>query len=460
MSLQQSYQMTIIEGLFQAKLNQEHELLILAEKFNWEEIAEQLAPFYSRIGRNGKSIRLMVGAHLLKHRFNVSDEEVAQRLAGDIYWMAFCGITGAFSSPDWRPLNSSTMTKFRKRIGVKGVQVIEKIIREQLIEEKRINPKSQFVDTTAQEKNIEYPTDTSLLDKGRKLLLKGLNKLNDLGRDVDVGRSFKRLGKKAILKAAKLGKGRQERIEEAARDLIKYGKEVLVMVPNAIKKVRPRKDEKIQKDIEETQEKLRKDAELLERIIEQTELRYEGIHVKEKVYSLHEPQVTSITKGKRGKKNEYGSKVAISTDSNGFVVHHEEYDHNVADVSTLEPSVEGWEKATGQLPEEAAADRGYHSSEYGEKTNKIKRLAIPRKGKTRHPDSKAAYFKRLQRKRAAQEPIIGHLKADHRMDRCRYKGFDGDRMNVSWAVLAWNSKKWGRQISNERKKAMIRILPA
>jgi IS5 family transposase len=79
-------------------------------------------------------------------------------------------------------------------------------------------------------------------------------------------------------------------------------------------------------------------------------------------------------------------------------------------------------------------------------------VSIPAKGGKAHPDKKKAYFRRLQRMRAGIEPVIGHLKSDHRMDRCRYKGFEGDQMNVSWAVLAWNTKKWVRRTNGSVKK--------
>src|SRR5437868_10488296 len=102
MSLQKAYQMTIIDGIFQAKLNPKHELLILAEKIDWERLAEELASHYSKIGRAGKPIRMMVGAHLLKHMHNMSDEEVVKRLNGDIYWMAFCGIDEPFTGDNWQ----------------------------------------------------------------------------------------------------------------------------------------------------------------------------------------------------------------------------------------------------------------------------------------------------------------------------------------------------------------------
>jgi len=456
MSLQKAYQMTIIDGVFEAKLNPNHELLILAEKIDWERLSEELEPNYSNIGRNGKPVRLMVGAHILKHMFNISDEQVAARLCGDVYWMRFCGINQAFSTADWRPLDPSTMTYFRKRIGTAGVKKIEAVVRDQLLAEKRIKPKSQFADTTAMEKNVCYPTDTNLLDRGRQRVLVGLKKLKALGRKIKIGRTFARKARQVLLTIIKLGKGRQERIQKGAEQLAKFARKVLERVPSALRKAKKHKDERTQRQIEKVQEQIRQDAELLERIIAQTEARYAGSHLKNKVYSLHEPQVTCIAKGKRGKPNEYGSKVSISVDKNGFVVAHAEYDSNVGDNTTLEKAVSDWEIATGQVPENLAADRSYHMPEYPEKVREVERIAIPRTGSTKHKDADRKYFRRLQRKRASIEPVISHLKQDHRMDRCRYKGFDGDRINVTLAVTAWNARKWMRQMTKEMKEGTVK----
>ena len=253
-----------------------------------------------------------------------------------------------------------------------------------------------------------------------------------------------------MLEIAKLGQGRQDRIQKGAEQLIEYAEHVLEKVPEATRKAKPHKNPEVEKKIEAVQEQLRADAELLQRIIEQTVARYAGKHVKNKVYSLHEPQVTCIAKGKRGKPNEYGSKISISIDKNGFVVTHQEYDYNVGDNTTLEAAVSGWECATGRVPKSLAADRGYHMPEYSDKINEVERIAIPtRSGPKKHPDSNKKYFKTLQRKRAAIEPVISHLKQDHRMDRCRYKGFEGDQINVSMAATAWNLRKWMRQLTTE-----------
>lgn len=455
MSLKTDYQMTIIEGVFQAKLNPEHDLLILAAKIDWERLAEELEPYYSKVGRGGKSIRLMVGAHILKHMHDMSDEAVVERLCGDVYWMAFCGINEPFATVDWKPLDPSTLTYFRKRVGSEGVHKIEEVIRSKLVSEKQISGKSQYVDTTAMEKNVKYPTDTDLLDKGRKRLIAGFRKLKALGRKIKVGRSFERKAKQAILQVVKLGKGRQERIKDAATQLTKFAKDVLSRVPKALRKAKKHKNKTKQKRIETVQEQIRQDAELLERIVNQSEARYQGTHVKNKVYSLHEPHVTCITKGKRSKPNEYGSKVSISMDKNGFVVGHQEYDYNAGDNTTLETAVDEWQVATGRLPKNLAADRSYHMPEYPGVVNEIERIAIQRTGPKKHADSDKRYFKRHQRKRATIEAVIGHLKQDHRMDRCRYKGFEGDQINVSLAVTAWNSRKWMRLMTKKRRKQTV-----
>jgi IS5 family transposase len=114
-------------------------------------------------------------------------------------------------------------------------------------------------------------------------------------------------------------------------------------------------------------------------------------------------------------------------------------------VKTLDPLLKVVQVNTGVIPREISADRGFSRSLPKERRwcrrLGVKRLAIPRKGKRPHPDRRASWFRRAMRRRVAVEPVIGHLKQDHRMNRCRYKGWIGDTVNVGWASLAWNTKK-------------------
>ena len=137
--------------------------------------------------------------------------------------------------------------------------------------------------------------------------------------------------------------------------------------------------------------------------------------------------------------------MALAKNDDGLILSHREYQHNVADVKTLGPVIQGIRVNRGQVPGKITADRGFdQSAKKQERCRKrwgVKRLIIPKKGKKPHPDSEASRFQKALRQRAKIKPVIGHLKSDHRMNRCRYKGAVGDTINVVWATLAWKTKK-------------------
>jgi len=444
MAISEVYQLPIVSGLIEEQLDPEHELLVLARKLDWYAIHKIVRSYYKLIGRQAKDSRLMVGLLILKHRFKLSDEQAVAGLKENIYWRVFCGLAGQIGL--WRHtsvVDASSLTRFRRRLGSGGIAKVERCIRKQLVAEGMIDEKTMCIDTTAQEKNIAYPVDTHLLNKAQERLRLGINKLKKLGLKVKV-RNFSRRAKRAVFLAAKLGRNRKESIEQANKELIRINRQVQKSLKKALRAKNPKLKRRRQEKIKKVKEDLRKLNELTERVIEQTEQRMQDVHVPNKVLSLHEPEVVAIPKGKRSKPNEYGSKVALSTDNNGFVVSHQEYAENIFDAKTMESAVEDWRETCGQAPTELAADRGFHTDELPENVKEIAHVAIPTKGNTKHKDHKTRKFKRLQRKRAAQEPIISHLKHDHLMNRCRYKGFDGDKINVSLAVIAWNTKKWIR----------------
>jgi len=452
----ESYQLTIASELLKVNLNPEHELVILADRIDWDTLEYQLRKFFKKTGRQAKCVHLMVGLLLLKHLYNLSDRTVAGMLSENMYFKYFCGLHWQMS--EWskdKPLDPSTITKFRRRIGKEGMKIIEDLIKTQLYKEGRISRKTQLVDTTAQEKNIAYPTDSNLLVRGMGRLKKKINELKAKGLSVGV-RNFKRLIRKQVLRINKLGRGRRERIAEATKNLIKYAQEVRYAAELAQNAIKKKVTKAQQATIDAIKEQLKQESELVRRVIRQAEawINGEKLDVKEKVFSMHEPDSTVIAKGKRGKRYEFGAKVSLSADSNHFIVGHQEYTENIADVKALDPAIEDWEKTFGDVPDELGADRGYHTKNFSDKASRIKRLAIQAKGRNPHPDHHKAYFKRLQRKRNIIEAVIGHLKTDHRMNRCRYKGTVGDTLNVGLAVTAWNLRKWVRQIKQEQEAMM------
>lgn len=452
MSIRWWRQYSFEDWLFQRFIDRSHELVRLADRIDWQRIHETLSGYYSSKGRQAKEIRLMVGLHLLKHRYDVSDEIAVKMLHENIYWMYFCDIfqppVAQGEDPPPRYLDSSSLTKFRKRIGAEGMRSLEEIIKDQLKKARLIHPRVAITDTTAMEKAIAYPTDTDLLYKARERMVRIIERVKRLGVEIAYVRTFRRKAKKALLYAKKLAKDKLGRIEQANADLSQMAQHVLDKVPRISQSIRHqihRLSRPQKRELKRLSQKLSELKELTHRIIEQNAQRFLGHHMAHKVLSLDEPHVVAIKKGKPGKLTEYGSKVSLTVDRKGFVVTHREYCTNLADIHSLPDVVQGWQRTFGHAPRELGADRGFHHPREFQQdlgTQTIARLSIPYKGKRKHPDSHSYWFKRLQRARATIEPIIGHLKSDHGMGRCRYRGFEGDQINVSLATLAWNCKKW------------------
>ena len=446
MAINFNHQITFGMWTLQEYLDPEHDLVKLAGVVDWEAVHTRLSAFYSVIGRRGLPIRLMVGLHLLKHKENMSDEKCAERIRADMYWMYFCGVDSEDLKGKYKVLNSATMTKFRKRIGSVGFSEVESIIREYLLEKKYIDTRVMNTDSTCQPKNVIYPTDSALLDKGRKVVLRGMQKLSQLGvKSIGGIRTFCRKSKKIIISLMKLGSDRQERIKEGTLELAGQARHVagkcraqLAMAKRQLKQVSEAGKKQIGKEVA----KLNTNLKILKKIILQSRERYKGNHISGKIYSIHEPKVFAIRKGKAHRPNEYGSKPNLSTDINGFIVNHETYLENHHDSKLLNPAIKNWEKVTGKLPKQLNTDRGYKQKQKARgRFKQINKLSMPWCGKKKNPEAKKEWFKRGQRQRSRIEGTIGHLKQDHRLDRCRYATAHGDRINACLAATAWNLTK-------------------
>jgi len=451
MSLKEVYQLSLAGGLLTTKLNPEHELVVLARTIDWEGFQDALRGKYSNVGRQAKRVRLMLGLHVLKHLYNLSDERVCKMLHENIYFRYFCGVHDDIKSwSEEQLLNPCTMSRFRQRLGADGMRLVEDVIKRQLKRDGRISGRTQTVDTTAMEKNIAYPTDTNLLAKGIERVKKAVVRLGKLGLAVAV-RSYQRVVRKEILKVNKLGRGRKERITEATKKLIGYAKQMGKEAAVSLSAIKKRASEAAKQAIETSKDVIRKELEKLNKVVGQAERRVAGeaVPASEKILSMHEAHVAIIAKGKCRKRYEFGAKVSLSMDRNGYIVGHQEYQENQADVNTLDPALEDWRRTFGDYPDELGADRGYTATNPSEALSKVRRVVIPKRGKKRHPDHNKAFFRRVLKTRNKIEPTIGHLKTDHRLDRCRYYGRDGDTLNVGFATIAWNFKKWFRDMRLE-----------
>lgn len=397
------------------QLNPKNPLLILGKKIPWDFLERELTLHYAIDGRPAKPIRLMSGLLILKQMENLSDEHLIEQWVQNPYFQAFCGERFF----QWQaPCVSSELTHFRKRIGEEGVEKIfevsVKIHGEEVLE------KEVLMDTTVQEKNITFPTDSKLLAK-----LVGWCWRVAQEYEIKWRRSYKREIKvviksinfsRGIKNAKKVGKARR-RLRTIAGALFRELKRKLA--PEIIK-------------LKCIEEKL----EIFGRILKQRK------NDKNKIYSPHEPETLCIAKGKSHKKYEFGSKVSFTTGkAKGIILAAKNFDQNLYDGDTVEDTVNQMVRILGYKPELAIADKGYRGRK---EVDGVKILTPENQGKKLSEAEKRQNRKRHKR-RSAIEPVIGHLKADFRMARNFLKGTLGNSINALMAAAAFNFKKWMRQ---------------
>jgi IS5 family transposase len=162
-----------------------------------------------------------------------------------------------------------------------------------------------------------------------------------------------------------------------------------------------------------------------------------------KIYSLHEPDVSCITKGKEAKKYEFGNKSSIAkTMKSGIIVGAKSFKENVYDANTLDPQLQQVERLTGRYPETAVVDRGYR----GRRRVLGVEIRIPSKPKKNATNYEKQKARKFFKARAGIEPVIGQLKHDNRMIRNYLSGTQGDAINVLLVAAGFNMRKMLRRI--------------
>jgi len=395
-------------------LNQRHPLYILANEVDWLIFERAFSPLYCQDnGAPAKPIRLMVGLLILKHLRNLSDESVVEQWSENNYYQYFCG------QQDFVPVEpcaSSELVHFRKRIGECGIELILK-------ESIRLNGKDGeekhiSADTTVQEKNITFPTDNKLQ---RKIIKKCHHISKQEG--INLRQSYTRTLKRLLL---------EQRLSRHPKH-----KNRAVRANRKVKTIAGRLVREIERKLPENHT-YSSQIDIFKKVLQQTK------NSKQKIYSLHEPQVQCISKGKEYKKYEFGNKVSIFyTQNTGVIVGALSFG-NPYDAHTLDASLEQYERLLGKSPASITVDRGYKGKS---KINQTL-IQIPKPFSKKLTQYQKQKQKKSFRRRAAIEPIIGHTKAEHRLSRNFYKGEFGDAINVILAAAAFNFKRMMNKYKN------------
>lgn len=390
-------------------LNQSHPLYKLADKIDWAKFDTAFAPLYCQNnGHPAKPIRLMCGLLILKHLRNLSDESLVEQWSENAYYQYFCGMPEFVPGA---PCASSELVHFRNRIGEKGIELIfQESIRVNNEEDDDRHHDVAFIDSTVQEKNITYPTDAKL---HKKIVRKVLGIVHELGLPLRQSYTF-------VLKRVY----RDQRFRNHPKNRNKALK-----ADRKLRTIAGRLVRELKRNLGEHS--------LYNKLIE----RFEAIlaqrrHSGKKIYSIHEPDVQCISKGKEHKKYEFGNKVSIIRSATGIILGAQSF-RNEYDGHTIEASLAQVERLTQRKIKILAGDRGYR----GKKEVNGTQILIPDAPKP----SDSRYQKRKKHKlfckRAGIEPTIGHLKSDYRLGRNFYKGVTGDAVNLLLAAAAYNFKR-------------------
>jgi len=399
----------IFRGRLSNELNPKHEMMILSRLIPWDSLESEFSDLYQSSSNVGgqppKPIRLMIGILLLQHLHSLSDEQVVRTWVENPYWQFFCGYD--FLQRNF-PIDPSSLTRFRNRIGASRMEKILSLTVSVAVESKAVKVndlKKVIVDTTVMPKNIEFPTDSKLLGKARERLVKLAAK-----NGIALRQNYNLVAKTLLRKISGYLHAKQMK---RARKVIKHLKTIVGRVV---------------RDVERKIGSSKNLVEIFTPILDQTKrVLAQQRKDKNKLYSLHEPDVACISKGKAHKRYEFGCKVSITTThKQGLVISSQALPKNPYDGHTLKPALESSERITGVEIESAFVDRGYkgHGVESDPLRNHTKIfISGQRRGITKS-------LKKQLKRRSAIEPMIGHMKQEGKLGLCRLKGIVGDQINA------------------------------
>ena len=418
-----SHQQSFLYQGLEEMLNPQEPLYQLTKKMPWKEIEKDFEKYYIEFGRPAKPVRLMVSLLILKQMNNLGDETVVERWVQNPYWQYFSGEKDF----QWKlPLEPSDLVHFRKRIGEEGVKKILAISIG--LHGKASMEKEVVVDTTVQEKNITFPTDVKL----HKKIIEQCRKISE-EEGTHQRQSYRRVVKRLLM---------AQRFRNHAKN-----KKKAYAAARKLKTIAGRMVRELERELgKEQRQKYEEKLRIFNKILSQKK------DDKEKLYSIHESKVYCVSKGKEHKKYEFGTKASIvMTKKSGIIVGAYSLEKNDYDGHTLPEALKQCQELRGSSPKVAIADRGYKGkTKIGE--TEILIPGQPKKGTSEYEKKKArARFRR----RAAIEPIIGHLKTDYRLVRNYLKGLMGDSINLMLAAAAFNFRKLMRKLSESTPKAKI-----
>jgi len=419
-------QQNMFRPLLKDFIDLSHELILLSNKIDWSCFETDFSQHYSHTGQPAMPIRLMVGSLMLKRIYNLSDERLCEAWAMNPYMQYFCGMAHFQYK---FPCDPSDFVHFRKRIGESGVQKI--FAYSVSLFGKSAKEKVTLSDTTVAENNTTFPTDA-------KLAKKIIDKCNNIARAENSTRR---------------------------QSYVRTSKQLLRVTHNRNHPKRYKKAKKADAKLKTIAGRLLRELErelpkaILATYKEQFDLYYRVLHQKrtdkDKIYSIHKPFTSCIAKDKAHKQYEFGTKIGLITSSKTLIITAiKSFKGNPHDSKTIEPLLEQMQFNIDYTPKEVV----YYRGGKGIKQIGNTKISTPDyRPLKRDTDYQKRSKRKKFRRRAAIEPVIGHLKTDFRLNQNYLWGEDSPQINAFLAAMGWNLKKMMKQLKQEFKNLLSNI---
>jgi IS5 family transposase len=406
---------------------------------------EKRWPESRRRGRPGTPAEVVIRMLILKHLFDWSYDDLEHEVRANLVYRMFTRID-AGDVPD-----AKTILKIARAL---GPEVSEQLHRQVVEVAKRagVTHGRRFrVDTTVVETNVHYPTDSTLLRDGIRVLTRTMQRASTALGDPS-GRIRNRLRsvtrRVLIIGYEARSPKTRDALVKSYRTLMATTRAVLRDTATMVRRLGqrvPTASPRLQPVLQRAQHRLQEMRPLVQRVIDQTRERLlrGDTHVPDKVLSIFEPHTATIRKGKITKPNEFGNLVTIQESEHQIITAYEVHAGRPADVTLWTPALDRHQTIFGRAPDLAAGDRGFSSAtnEQAATGRGVRRVVLPRRGpksRARRAYERQRWFRRGQRWRVGCEGRISVLKRRHGLDRCRYHGADGMHRWVGLGVIANN----------------------
>jgi IS5 family transposase len=413
-------------------------------------------------GRWGTPAEIVLRMLVLKHVYNCSFEDLERQVRANLVYRQFTRV-GAGKVPDAKALGRQAQA-----LGPEVLQKIHGRVVEIARQNRIATGRKLRVDTTVVETNIHYPTDSSLLGDGVRVLTRVMKRVTDMAGEVgtklrDRSRSVKlRAVEIARVSRSKSDEGQQRmkdlygKVLEASGRVVRQAQQFANEIASGVKRSA---DFKKQAALEGMKKELETMLGRVKQVRRQARARVFGgnTHVEGKLASMFEPSTEIIRRGKAKQPTEFGKMIKVQEAEGQIIVDYEVFEKRPSDSDLLAPAIQIHQQRLGRVPDLVAADAAFYSAA-GEKAAHqlgVKYVSVPNrstKSKERKTLQKTRWFKKGQKWRTGCEGRISVLKRRHGLTRCRYRGDSGMKRWVGLGVISDNLINVGRALAIQTDK--------